>query len=217
MPRLIIALAVLVAGQTARAQRSPLSISILGHLGPVSIDSLAIRVDVGASRGATFHAVTAVFADLKIPIDTRDSVRGIVGVANLAKMRTYANARISRYLDCGSGMTGANADDWRVYITTFAFVDAVDSSTTALRLAMVGGAREVAGNSTAPVACGSTGALESLIATRVQARLATGSNSLPHGDPAGGADRQPHSSASAGAADRRGGLSVRPEALHRRR
>lgn len=167
------ALALHVAATPAAGQNVRVRVGIVGHPAPVAIDSLASIHTIQAPRARVFHAVAQILAELKIPIDTRDSVRGILGVTGLPQMRRFANAPISRYLNCGSGITGANADNWRVFITTFALVDAVDSATTELRLAMVGGARDVAGSSTYPVACGTTGAFESLIAERVAKRLAS--------------------------------------------
>lgn len=156
----------------AAAQSARVRIGIIGHPGPVAVDSLASIVPIAAPAGATFAAVSKVFTDeLRIPIDSRDSLRGVVGVSSVARMRTFANARISRWLNCGSGITGLNADNWRVFITAFAFVDRADSASTTLRLAIVGGARDVAGSSTEPVACGSNGTFENLVAERVKKNL----------------------------------------------
>jgi len=173
MARLILLAALLLAGRSAEAQQRRVRIGIIGHPGPVAVDSLATTVTINGSTQATFRALAQVFAELKIPVDTQDSTRGMIGVTSLARMRTFGNARISRYLNCGSGMTGLNADNWRVYVTALAFVDKLDSATTTLRLAMVGGAQDVAGSSTDPVACGTTGVFESLIVERVKQRVAS--------------------------------------------
>ncbi len=156
----------------AVAQNARVRIGIIGHAGPVAVDSLATIMPIAAPTGATFAAVSKVFSEeLRIPIDSRDSLRGVVGVSSVARMRTFANARISKWLNCGTGITGLNADNWRVFITAFAFVDRADSASTTLRLAIVGGARDVAGSSTEPVACGSNGTFESLVAERVKRNL----------------------------------------------
>ncbi len=162
----------LCVSATLHAQPSRVRIGIIGHPGPVAVDSLATIVTIDAPRALTFHAVAQVLAELKVPIDTRDSTRGIVGVVSVPKMRTFSVGPISRYLNCGTGLTGLNADNWRVYVTAIAFVDAAGPESTTLRLAMVGGAQDVAGSSTDPVACGSTGSFESLVTARVKAKLA---------------------------------------------
>lgn len=172
MRRVVLTSLALCAAATLHAQPSRVRIGIIGHPGPVAVDSLATVIAINAPRAQTFHAVAQVFADLKVPIDTRDSTRGIVGVVSVAKMRTFGVGRISRYLNCGSGLTGLNADNWRVYVTALAFVDPAGADSTTLRLAMVGGAQDVAGSSTDPVACGSTGSFESLVTERLKAKLA---------------------------------------------
>ncbi len=172
MRGLLVICSCLCAAQSLAAQSSRIRVGIIGHLGPVAIDSLATTVSIDAPRDVTFHAVAQVLAELKVPIDTRDSTRGIVGVMSVPRMRTFGVGRISRYLSCGSGMTGLHADNWRVYVTALAFVDAAGAGSTTLRLAMVGGAQDVEGSSTEPVACGTTGIFETLVVERVKARLA---------------------------------------------
>ena len=174
MRLLLASLALSVVASSASAQNVRVRIAIAGHRGPVAVDSLASTTTIDSPRGVVFHAVSQVFAEFKVPIDSRDSVRGLVGVTSMPKMRSFANKPISRWLNCGMGITGSNADNWRVFITLFAFTDAQDSTHTTLRLAMVGGAQDVAGNSTEPVACGSTGVFESLVNERVKLRIAQG-------------------------------------------
>jgi hypothetical protein len=173
MRRVIMLASLLLASQTVEAQQRRVRIGIIGHPGPVAVDSLATTVTINGSPGATFRALAQVFAELKIAVDAQDSTRGVIGVTSLARMRTFGNTRISRYLNCGSGMTGLNADNWRVYVTALAFVEKGDSTTSTLRLAMVGGAQDVAGSSTEPVACGTTGVFEALVAERVKQRVAS--------------------------------------------
>jgi hypothetical protein len=171
---LIASLALAVASSSASAQNVRVRLGIIGHPGPVNVDSMASTVTIDSPRGLVFHAASQVFAELKLQVDARDSVRGMVGVTSTAKMRSFAGRPISRWLNCGQGITGSNADNWRVYVTAFAFADAKDSTHTTLRLAMIGGAQDVAGNSTEPVACGSTGAFETMFAERVKLRIAQG-------------------------------------------
>ncbi len=171
MRLLLLLCLLLVRVPNVQAQNWRVRIGVPGSAAPVAIDSLASVYEVSASRGATFAAVAKVLAELKVPIDTRDSSRGTVGVLQVATMRTFAGSPISRFLSCGSGMTGPNADNWRVYITALAFVDAKDSATTVLRVAMIGGAQDVQGSAKDPVACGSTGAFENVLFDRVRKRL----------------------------------------------
>ena len=65
----------------AEAQNVRVRIGVLGHAAPLALDSLASVFEVAASRGATFAAVAAVLTELRVPIDTRDSARGITALA----------------------------------------------------------------------------------------------------------------------------------------
>lgn len=172
--RLVVCVLLLLSARAVVAQQPPrVRIGIIGHPGPVSVDSLATAVTIAAPRGVIFHALSQVLTELKVPVDTRDSTGGIIGVMSVPRMRTFGTGRISQFLNCGSGITGLNADNWRVYVTALVFVEAADATTTTMRLAVIGGAQDVAGSSTEPVACGSTGVFESLVVERVKARLAS--------------------------------------------
>ncbi len=166
-----VAFALVLCGHTAHAQRGAIRLGILGHPGTVSIDSLATVVEINASPAATYRAVERLFDELKVTADVRDSTQGVIGASNVSSMRRFANTRISEFLNCGRGMTGLNADSWRVYITVYAFVTPKDSTHSTLRIAMVGGARDIAGSSTDPVPCGTTGKFEELVRSRVVAMV----------------------------------------------
>ena len=165
-----LALAVL-AGPLA-AQGSRVRIAVAGHAAPVIVDSLATRFVLAAPRAATWTAVQEAFKALEVQPDLIDPARGMLGMTNVPKMRRLGRQPLSRLVSCGSGMMGPNADNWRVYLTVYAFVDAVGTDSTALRLAVVGGAKDVAGSSTDAVPCASTGALEEQLGARVRRALA---------------------------------------------
>jgi len=172
LKRLALFLMVVVA--SAHAQGSRTRIAVAGHNGTILVDSIAARFPVTASRAATFHAAAQAMLELNITPATRDSLRGTIGIANVAHRGAFARRPIRQFLDCGSGIMGANADNWRVYITAYAFVERADSATTTLRVAIIGGARDTGGVSTDAVACASTGAFETMFAERVRTRIATG-------------------------------------------
>ena len=124
---------------------------------------LVLAVDVSLSMS---------FEELKIPVDTRDSNAGVVGNSRIIKLRSFGGAPMSRLLNCGSGMTGPNADSWRIYITVLAFVEGKGSDKSVLRVGFIAGAQDIQGASKDPVACGTTGAFEMMFADRVKKRLA---------------------------------------------
>ena len=172
MRRLLPALALVATSVTAEAQTQRIRVGVPGYQQPLSIDSLASVIDIAAPKSETFAAATAVFEELKIPVDTRDSNAGVVGNSRIIKLRSFGGAPMSRLLNCGSGMTGPNADSWRIYITVLAFVEGKGSDKSILRVGFIAGAQDIQGASKDPVACGTTGAFEMMFADRVKKRLA---------------------------------------------
>ena len=75
---------------------------------------------------------------------------------------------MSTWLNCGSGMTGPNADNYRITIALMIIVDPAANNTTRMRIGMVGSGANIVGNSTEPVACGTTGRLEERIAQLIK-------------------------------------------------
>lgn len=172
MRRLLLALAMLAPPAIAEGQPPRIRVGVPGFPQPLSIDSLASVFDIDAPKGAIFAASAAVLEELKIPVDSRDSVSGIIGNAHLVRMRNLAGKPMSRLLNCGSGMTGPNAESWRIHIAVFALVEGKGSEKSVLRVGFVAGAQDIAGSSKDPVACGTTGIFESMFADRVKKRLA---------------------------------------------
>jgi hypothetical protein len=172
---LLVSLAAAPVAAPVAAQGSRVRIAVAGHSAPVLVDSLASEFTIVAPRAATLDATTRALTQLGATLDLIDPRRGMVGMTNAPRMRTFGGSRLSRWVNCGNGMMGSNADSWRVFLTVYAFVDAIDSTSTRLRVAVVAGARDVAGTSTEPVRCASTGSLEEATAERVRRLLATGS------------------------------------------
>lgn len=169
---LVAAIASTSSAATAQASRIRIRIPIYGRTAAVLVDSLASTYDVQGSRAATYTAATQALLQLGATLDHRDSVNAIVGMSNGQLRRRLGTIRLSRIVNCGSGLMGSYADIWRVYLSVYAFVDVIDSTSSRLRVAVVAGARDVAGTSTRPVHCGSTGILEEMVHERVLRLLA---------------------------------------------
>lgn len=142
------------------------------HSQVIALDTLAIRTELAAPAAEVFAVTAAVLElELKIDLKTRDSTAGLVGNLELVKMRTLGRSPLSRYVSCGSGMTGLNADNYRIFLAVLAFVDPLPGNKTRLGVAVTAGAQDVQGNAKQPVACGSTGALEGHVRRTVAARF----------------------------------------------
>lgn len=138
----------------------------------IALDTIAIRSEFPAPRLEVFKATAAVMeTELKIELKVRDSTAGLVGNMELVKMRSLGRTPLSRYVSCGQGMTGPNADSYRVYLALIAFVDTVPGKGTRLGVALAAAAQDLQGSSKQPVKCSTTGALEGQIRKSVAARI----------------------------------------------
>jgi hypothetical protein len=140
--------------------------------GQVVMDTLGEVVTVNAPPGRVFTAASLVLQNLKIPIDVADSTGGTLGALKLVRTRNVAGSALSRFLSCGSGMTGPRADSHRVIMPLLLTLDPGPENTTKLRISLVGSAQDNSGTSNTPVICGSTGALEGLLRTNIDKQLA---------------------------------------------
>ena len=136
----------------------------------LALDTIGPPSMIAAASGKTFRAVVAAFDEIKIPLDTRDSLGGVVGNLNLVRTHNMAGSQMSRWFNCGTGITGPNADNWRLYIAVAALLDRVGADTTRIRIGMVAGAQDMQGNSKEPVMCSTSGALESRLLELTKAR-----------------------------------------------
>ena len=82
--------------------------------------------------------------------------------------RVFAGRPLSRFVNCGITVIGANADSYDVRLRLRTRVDSVSPSQTRMRTLLEATA---ASNGGATVHCSSSGALEESIATRVKAEL----------------------------------------------
>jgi hypothetical protein len=137
----------------------------------MSIDSGSVDVTLPASAGAVFFAARQVFFELKIPTPLADSARGYLINGRFIKLRSLAGSPLSAYLNCGYGMTGPNADSFRVTMAIAALVDAISPNTSRLRLTVLAGAESTEGASKSAVTCGSTGVLEERILRTIRVKI----------------------------------------------
>lgn len=173
MRKPLLAIAILVPVAALPAQFARARVWPPGFTTQLALDTMTVPQELDAAYGKVYTAVIAAFDEMKIPLDTRDSLRGLVGNLSLKKTGNLAGSQMSRWLSCGAGMTGPNADNWRIYIAIASFLDRIaNSNKTAIRVAMVAGAQDMQGNAKDAVPCASTGGLETQILERAKKRLA---------------------------------------------
>ncbi len=161
----------LLVATDASAQRGRLRVALPAFGAQVVMDTLGEVRDVKAPMGKVFSAATMVLQNLKIPIDVSDSAGGMLGAAKLVRSRNVAGQALSRFLECGSNMTGPRADSHRVQMPLLLLMDPGAEGTTKLRIALVASAQDNSGTSNTPVMCGSTGNLETMLRTAIEKQL----------------------------------------------
>ena len=166
----VLGCALFLMGDSVGAQR-PTAVRLPGHPAPMSLDSGTVDVILPASAGAVFFAARQVFFELKIPTPIADSAGGYLINGRFIKLRSFAGSPLSTYLNCGSGMTGPNADSYRVTMAIAALVNATGPNTSRLRLTVLAGAENTEGVSKSAVACGSSGVLEERIAKTIRVKI----------------------------------------------
>jgi hypothetical protein len=172
MRRVLPILALLLSAAALPAQYARARVWPPGFTAQLALDTMVAPQQLDAPYGKVFAAVVAAFDEMKIPLDTRDSAHGMVGNLTLKRSGNLAGSQMSRWLNCGSGITGPNADNWRTYVAVAALLDRVATTNkTQIRVAMVAGAQDMQGASKEAVPCSSTGGIESQLMDRVKQKI----------------------------------------------
>ena len=169
----LLALAFVAAAQGVHAQTSPVRVRRPGYNQPLSLDSAATRPEaIAAARDVTIAAAKAVLEELSVPVTTEDTAAGLMGNTGFMLLRRLGNERLSKYLSCGVGLSGAQADTWRVTMAVMVWIDGAGRSASRVKVGLLAGARDLDTGSRRSAGCGSTGALEVLIVDRIRRRAA---------------------------------------------
>lgn len=153
----------------AQRPRSRIALPLFGA--QVVMDTIGEALEVGAPPGKVYRAANMVLRNYKIEPDVEDSVGGVVGAAKLSRSRNLAGSNLSRFLECGSSITGPRADTHRVTMPLLLLIDPAGDGKSKLRVALVASAQDRSGVSNSPVLCGSTGALEGMLRTAIDKQL----------------------------------------------
>jgi hypothetical protein len=163
----------LVATSAPLASQQRTAVAVPGYTTQVELDTIARGVKVAAGRGRVFSAVLQAYRALEIPLPLVDSAGGRVGNWNYRTSRSMAGQRMSAWLSCGESITGSIADEYRLAVWIQTTMVSTGPDSTALRTALVAGARPVDGASRQPMPCTSTGRLELRLHGLVEQWLAT--------------------------------------------
>ena len=174
--RRALALVVLLplAASAAAAQPPRPRVKLRAFAQEIAMDTLVYaRETIAAPAAVAFAAAREAYTKLKIPREVLDSANGQVGMLRLRSTYTLGGQRLSVYFNCGMGLTGSNADSWRLTIALVTFLTPKGSDSTVVGTGAAAQAEDMGGASKDPVACGSTGLLESRIAKLVREGVAS--------------------------------------------
>ncbi len=157
-----------------RAQRPAPVVRLPAHVNPVQLDTLVLAWErTDAPRGEVFAAVRSAFETLRIRPDYVDSLAGHFGVLKLRASTKLGGERLSLFFNCGRGMAGDNADQWRLSIALVTFLRPSGVSNTEFGSGLAAQAQDMSGVSKDQVTCGSTGELETRILKLTKEKLAS--------------------------------------------
>jgi len=160
-----------VSGAPASAQKPQARAVLPGIDGAILLDTLGLPFPIHGNRDSIFTALERVFKDLKIPVETRDPRTGLLRNLNAEISKRLGNVPLSRYLDCGRGFSGDNANFYQINLAISAWIDPPSGDAKQLQVAIAASGRDPAGSRSGWAQCTSRGALEQLVADRVQAAV----------------------------------------------
>ena len=121
LPRLALAL----AGCGAATSSLPIQRPVVADAGPEfrrAVDTLGQAEAVPGTLDRVWQALRAVYQELGLRANEVDPRARRVGVRAQRLTRDAGGTRLSVYLDCGSGLTGPHADEYRVTLTAISTV-----------------------------------------------------------------------------------------------
>jgi len=133
-----------------------------------------VAESIPAPADAVWSALPKVYADLGLQVTQVSEANRVLGNPKLVLIRRLGEVPLSRYLECGSGLTGPFADRYRIELLIRTAVVPDGSGTARVETYVDAQARNPEGSSNTGVTCASTGRLEREIAERVRARVGSG-------------------------------------------
>ncbi len=173
--RLLTALVLLLAPALVTGQATGVRARVWlpGYAQSFLLDTLNIRYEIAAPPARVVAAAADVMSGMKIPVEVRDSVAGVVGVPSTKKRQQLGGVRMSTYMYCGEGMVGGYADRYQITFALMVLVDpGKEPGTTLARVGFAAGGRDIEGGALKdPVVCQTNGKFEKRLVEEIQAKL----------------------------------------------
>jgi len=148
----------------------------------VTVDSPSGRIDMLLTRdqylssdtitappARAWPALVQTYASFGVPLQGADAARRVIATQYVHAHATFAGERMSRWLECGSTMTGEIATNYEITLRFGTLIDSSVVGRSIVRTAVT--ATAIApGSGTTPVECSTRGALERRIAALVASK-----------------------------------------------
>ena len=116
-----------------------------------------------------WSALVQTYVGFGVPLQGADAARKVIATQSVHAHGTFAGERMSRWLECGSNITGEIATNYEITLRLGSMLDTAVAGRTIVRTSLT--ATAVApGGGTTPVECSTRGALERRIAALVAAK-----------------------------------------------
>jgi hypothetical protein len=162
------------AGSPASAARPDQTVRVIGSSSRSSVtmaaDDPSTSHTLAYSVEQVWLALPSAFDALGIPVRTLDPAKRIIGNPGVTLRHRLKDVPLSRYLDCGGGQMGPNADDYDVRLMFDAQVLPTEGG--AKLTTTIGAVARPANYAQEYSECSSKGTLESRFVELVQAKLA---------------------------------------------
>jgi hypothetical protein len=122
---------------------------------------------VSRAPNLTWRGLVATYASLGLPILGADAPRRIIATRHFRAHGAFAGERMSRWMDCGSSITGDIATSYEITMRLASVIDSLQTGQSVLHTA-VNATAAATGGGTTPVHCRSLGGLEKRIAAGVR-------------------------------------------------
>ena len=135
-----------------------------GRVTNVRPDVVKVSFDIDAPPEKAWEALIQVVADLGVDVSGTDRASLTLNNPDFSSSRRLGDERLSRYLRCGSGMTGPNADRYRIRMNFRSQITPAPGGKSVVGTTIQAVGTNPEGTSNARVPCTSTHILESRIA-----------------------------------------------------
>jgi hypothetical protein len=123
-------------------------------------DDLVVTTELQANRAALWSVLAAAYVEIGLPEPTLDGRSWTARLASHSATRRIGPQAMSRFLECGSSISGLNADVYSIQLSVQTALEAVGDGTTRVHSRVEAVAVNRSGVSSNALPCSSTGQLE---------------------------------------------------------